>query len=265
MLSRTCLALLLGALALVPAPVSSAATTPPPLDLTYQPSGSLTVNLGDGSVVGAGTTIAPGPYWVTISNEFFAEHDTVHKWHLFGPGVDIVTDLNNGDNKVEQFLETLLPSSTYTAQDDYRPTLQVVFRTSATGSSTATASGGSASQAGSSSKAKTGSTGNVPVVGSARLGFRGELAATVSPAGKLSLTVDGKRVSEESLKAGRYAIVVVDRSKTAGLTLQRRDHASTTISGGPFTGKKTVELLFRPGRWLYFFGKGPETGFSVFS
>jgi hypothetical protein len=240
----------------------SSPATPPPLDLTYHPNGSLTVNLGDGSAVSGSVTIPPGPYWVTISNEFFAEHDTVHKWHLFGPGVDVVTDLNNGDNKVEQYLETLLPSSTYTAQDDYRPSLQVVFRTSATGSSIASPSAGSSSPG--SSKAKTGSIENAPTVGSARLPYRGELAATVSAAGRLSLTRGGKRVGGvASLKAGRYSIVVVDRSKTAGLTLQRLHFTGTTIAGGSFTGKRTVELTLRVGTWLFFFGRGPTTRFSV--
>src|SRR5438094_3705603 len=121
---------------------------PPPLYLTFDASGSLDVSLAGGAAVGPSTTILPGLYWVTFTNEFPAERDIVHKWHIFGPGIDIWTDLNCSDSTIEQYLETLRPSSTYTVQDDYHPTnLHVVFRTSATGSSTS--GPGSASSPGS--------------------------------------------------------------------------------------------------------------------
>jgi hypothetical protein len=240
------------------------AATPPPLNMTFQPSGSLTVALGDGTTVGSSTAIAPGAYWVTISNDFPAERDTIHKWHLFGPGVDVVTDLNNGDNKVEQYLETLQPSSTYTAQDDYHPTIQLVFRTASSGSS-GSVSTGSASSPSASSKTKGSSTGNNSLVGSDVLPFRGSLAASVSAAGALNLTRGGKRVGPLTLKSGRYSIVVDDRSKLAGFELRRLKHAATTITSGAFTGRKTAQLRLQPGRWFFFFGHGPESQFFVVS
>jgi hypothetical protein len=238
---------------------STHAAGPPPLYITYNANGNLTVGLTDGSGLG-GSALAPGPYWVTISNESYAEHDTVHKWHFFGAGVDVVTDLNNGDNKVEQYLETLQPGAAYTAQDDYRPALQVVVRTAATGSSTSGSSGGSPGSGG-----NLGSVSNTGVVGSEAFPFRGTLAAAVSKTGKLSLTRNGVRVTSLKLKTGRYAFAILDHSETVGFTLRRLKHAPLTISSAAFTGRKTVELNLPVGRWFFFFDDGAATQFFVVS
>ena len=134
--ARAQLALLVVATAFAFSAPGVQAATPPPLYVTYDANGTLTVSVSGGAVLGSSTAIPPGPYWVTFDNEFSAER-IVHKWRLSGPGVDVATlgvDLNC-DSSIEQYIGVLQPSSTYTVADDCHPAiLPVVFRTSATGS-----------------------------------------------------------------------------------------------------------------------------------
>src|SRR3954470_4959695 len=136
----TRLALLIGATAFALGALGAQAASPPPLYVTYDANSNLTVSVTGSS----NNAIPPGPYWVTFDNEFSSER-IVHKWHLVGPGVDVSTvgaDLNC-DSSIEQYIGVLQPSSTYTVQDDFHPALRaVVFRTSATGSSTSGQVGG---------------------------------------------------------------------------------------------------------------------------
>ena len=93
------------------------AATPPPLYVTYDANGTLSVSVSGGAVLSSSNAIPPGPYWVTFDNEFSAER-IVHKWHLLGPGVDVSTvgaDLNC-DSSIEQYIGVLQPSSTYTVR-----------------------------------------------------------------------------------------------------------------------------------------------------
>ncbi len=245
----------------------SQAASPPPLHLTYDVRGVLGVALPDGTAVVAGSAIPPGPYWVTIVNDFPAERDTVHKWHLFGPGIEVSTDLNNGDNRIEQYLETLQPSSTYTIRDDYRPTLQVVFRTAATGSSTPVSvgesSGGSSGGSSAGGAGKSDTNANKDAVGSKVLALRGTLNADVSTAGKLSLTFKGKKVN--TLKSGRYKVSVLDETSKSLFTLQRRGRKPVILSGRTFLGRRTVTLAFVAGQWMYYSSPRRKTYFIVVS
>jgi hypothetical protein len=255
---RVTFALAAGAVALaLPAACAQAAANVPPLYLTYLANGSLSVGLTDGSNLGPSSAIPPGQYWVTFTNDYPAERDTVHKWHIFGPGIDIWTDLNCSDSTIEQYLETLRPSSTYTVQDDYHPALQVVFRTAATGSSTA----------GSSPGTPTSTSGNAvqntDLVGSGLLPYRGSLGATVSAAGKLALRRAGKPVSSVSLRAGRYTIAVVDQSAKAGFTLEKATRAPLLLTTSAFVGRKSVKLELRAGKWLILSESAPPVSFVV--
>ncbi len=254
---RTSSVLLVGLAALVLCLTGAAAAAdPPPLYLTYRANGTLGVSLADGSSIGSGTTIPPGPYWVTFTNDFPAERDGVHKWHIFGAGIDIWTDLNCSDSTIEQYLETLHAGSTYTVQDDYHPSLQVVFRTAATGSSTA---GGSTAAT---AKAK-GVVHNSDVVGSRLLPYMGALAASVSTAGKLQLMRAGKPVSVGKLTRGRYTITVVDRSPKAGFTLRQARSAAMPLTDADFVGRKSLRVALDAGTWTFFSGGGPHTSFVV--
>ncbi len=261
-LQRVRLTLLVGVAAVVFCSQGAQAGSPPPLYLTFESNGSLTVTLANGAAVG-NSAIPPGPYWITFTNDFAAERDTDHKWHISGPGIDIWTDLNCSDSTIEQYLETLHPSSTYTVQDDYHPaSLRMVFRTAATGSSTSGSSSASPTTGSSGATVK-----NSDTVGSRTLlPYRGALVGAVTSAGKLTLLRKGKPVSSTSLKAGRYTITVVDRSAKAGFMLKKVKPSKEPfpVTGTAFVGKRSVRIQLGVGRWSFLSGANRPVGFFVF-
>ena len=80
--------------------------------------------------------------------------------------------------------------------------------------------------------------------------FRGTIAATVSAAGKLGISVAGKTIS--SLKSGRYSISVRDSSANAGFAVQRARGQPITITTKVFVGRKATIVDLKPGQWLAF-------------
>ena len=170
----------------------------------------------------------------------------VHKWHLSGPGVDVSTigaDLNC-DSSIEQYIGVLQPSSTYTVQDDLHATVRpVVFRTSATGSSTSAQSAAAAAGKGGPGVSSS------DIVGSDRLPYRGVLAAAVGAHGKLSFTRRGKAVS--SLRRGRYTIRVVDSSTKAGFMLEKvaPSRLRLGLTGPAFVGRRSIGVQLGAGHW----------------
>ena len=260
--SRAQLALLIGTTAFALSALGSQAASPPPLYVTYDANSNLSVSVAGGAALSSSSAIPPGPYWVTFDNEFSSER-IVRKWHLFGPGVDVSTvaaDLNC-DSSIEQYLGTLQPNSVYTVQDDFHPALRpVVFRTSATGSSTSGQVGGSSTAGKSGPNVK-----NSDIVGSGLSPYRGSLAAAVSAAGKLSLTRNGKPVSSTSLKTGRYTITVVDRSAKAAFTLKKVQPSKRTLglTSAAFVGRRSIRVQLGAGRWMLFSGAGAPTSHFV--
>jgi sarcosine oxidase gamma subunit len=103
------------------------------------------------------------------------------------------------------------------------------------------------------------------IVGSATASktFRGALAASVSAAGKVTLTRSGKAVT--SLKTGRYALTVTDRSRSAGFTLKALHGKPVAVTTGAFTGSKKVTLGLAPGRWYFFSPGGTQSQFFILS
>jgi hypothetical protein len=259
--ARARLALLIATTAFAYSALGAQAATPPPLYVTYDANGSLSVSVSGGAVLSSSTAIPPGPYWVTFDNEFSTER-IVHKWRLLGPGVDVATvgaDLNC-DSSIEQYIGVLQPSSTYTVQDDFHPAIRpVVIHTSATGSSTS----GQFAVPSPTGKAGPGVS-NSDIVGSARLPYRGSLAAAVDAHGKLSLTRGGRQVS--SLHKGRYTITVADASAKVGFTLQKVEPSSLRIglTSAAFVGKKSIGVPLGAGRWtLVSGGRAPTRSFVV--
>jgi hypothetical protein len=258
MSARTRLVLFVAAATLALGAVRAQAATTPPLYVTYDANGNLSVSVSGGVPLGSSTAIPPGPYWVTFDNEFSAER-IVHKWHLTGPGVDVSTlgtDLNC-DSSIEQYVGVLQPSSTYTVQDDFHPSIRpVVFRTSATGSST------SAQSASSARKTGPGVTSS-DIVGSDRLPYRGSLTAVVGAHGKLSFTRGRKPFS--SLRAGRYTVRVVDASTKAAFILEKLAPTRLTVglTSAPFVGRRSVAVRLGAGRWLVAGGSAPSRAFVV--
>jgi hypothetical protein len=253
--ARAQLALLIGTIAFALSALGAHAASPPPLYVTYDANGNLSVSVAGGAHVSSSSAIPPGAYWVTFDNEFSSER-IVHKWHLVGPGVDVSTtaaDLNC-DSSIEQYIGVLQPSSTYTVQDDFHPAIRpVVFRTSAAGSSTSGPVGGS------SPTGKSGSNVNTDIVGSLVLPYRGSLAAAVSAAGKVSLARGGKPVSSTQLKAGRYTITVVDGSAKAGFMLKKVAPSKLTLrlTSAAFVGRRSIRVQLGAGRWSLFSAAGP--------
>jgi hypothetical protein len=90
---------------------------------------------------------------------------------------------------------------------------------------------------------------------------RGTLEATVERSGEVSLSSGGKAVS--TLKAGRYALTVEDRSAHAGFSLQRLAGKPVTITAAAYTGEKTVELTLQAGEWTFFSSAARPTRFLV--
>jgi hypothetical protein len=220
----------------------------------------LEVVLGNGtrirSATAPGTVIPPGSYLLIVNTDVPETRDSFHIFHLFGPGVNMSSDLLPCENPREIYEVTLRPSSTFTYEDTRHPeTTHVVFTTSATGSSTDT-SGGSSGPAGTTSS---GTVSNSSTVGTAV--FRGTLAATVA-AGKLTLSRNGRAVSK--LKTGRYRIAVDDRTTTGGFMLLRPNKDTVRVTASAFVGKRAVTLTLRPGGWSY--GSGSVTRrFTVFT
>jgi hypothetical protein len=255
---RAQFALLIGTATFALSALPAEAASPPALYVTYDANSNLTVSLASGAALSSNSAIPPGTYWVTFDNEFSSER-IVHKWHLLGPGVDVSTlaaDLNC-DSSIEQYLGTLQPSSVYTVQDDFHPAIRpVVFRTSATGSSTSDQVGVSSSAGKSGSNVT-----NSDIVGSELLPYRGALAAVVSAAGRPSLTRAGGPVSSASLKAGRYTITVVDRSAKAGFALKKVTPSKRTLAltSAAFVGRRSFRVQLGAGRWTLFSGVGAST------
>jgi hypothetical protein len=77
------------------------------------------------------------------------------------------------------------------------------------------------------------------------------LKGVVGPGFTISLKKGGKKV--KTLKAGKYKIVVSDKSDFHNFTLEREKpskpklekHITTT----PFTGSKTIVMTLKPGSW----------------
>lgn len=231
------------------------------LYVNYTNNCTFTITTDSGAVA---TTIPPGTYTIQISTpQVFAEEDTsggdpgmvacdgMIQFQLTGPGVSVSSTLLEGDQDFEQQVATFLPSSTYVAQDNNQPSVtQTTFSTAASGSPqtsspVSSAPAGSATSSGSSSSAlgsASSTTSPAPFVGT--------LTATVSAAGKLSLTFKGRPVA--TLKAGRYTVKVTDKAKKAGFIVQGTGQSALTLTGSSFVGTHSATVDLTAGQWFYY-------------
>ena len=210
------------------------------------------------------TSIAPGSYQLQIMTpQVFAEVDlsgifdmtackSFVQFQLTGPGVNISTTLQDGDEDYGEFTVTFQPSGTYVAVDNNQPSLaRVSFTTLSSGTPitpTSPVTGGS----GGAGTTSGGTGGGKSAIGTS-IGtdpLRGTLIGLVSAAGKLSLTDRGKAVA--SLESGRYTVTVTDESAKGGFNLQQSKKNASAVTGIAFVGKKTVTLDFKPGQWLFY-------------
>jgi hypothetical protein len=258
---------------LVAAVIAPAGTPVAPPDLAglyfvYTMNCTFTVQNDSGNVV---TSIAPGKYDVTVRtpiqfgtvplNEMTgADPMTACKgmvqFQLTGPGINLNTTLLSGCGQDQQFTETFLPSSTYTAQDNNQASAtRTTFTTAATGSPTpppAIATGPNAA-----------ATQSSDIVGSGAKGaVQGTLTARLLANGALTLMENGKAVSK--LEAGKYRVTIADRSAKGGVTVQSAKlGSSTTLTTPAFVGTKTTTLILKAGTWTYYSGLGKIHRFVV--
>ena len=263
---RTRLATALVALLAVAGPVGAhgSPAASPSLTLNVNAAGFLELVLGNGTRIrtssAPGATIPPGPYLVIVNTDVVETRDTFHIFHLSGPGVNLSSDLLPCENPREVGTVTLRPSSTYVYEDSRNAEItRVVVTTSSSGSSAETSSSAPAPSTANAS----GTVSNSSHFGSAVAPFRGTLIGTVGPAGKLTLSRNGKSVS--SLKWGRYKIAVADRTPNGGFTLGRPDGKTVVVTRPSFVGTRTVTLALRAGRWMFFSAAAEKHHFTVVS
>ncbi|HWE81907.1 MAG TPA: hypothetical protein VG265_09675 [Gaiellaceae bacterium] len=245
------------AAALVVAASASAAgavgAAAPGMYVNFNANHTFLVTLVDGTVVGssagAPATLPAGAYQLYLNDTSGA----LMQFDLGGPGVSLVTNMTNAEDLAASYTETFQPSSTYTFRDDDAAGSPVFsFATSSTiavPSPATTTQPAPSPAAGATTGATSGST---DIVGSATAvpKNRGKLTATVSTAGKLQLGSAGRSVTV--LKTGRYTIAVVDRSRTAGFTLQETKRSARSLSGALFSGSRKLTLDLTPGQWFFY-------------
>lgn len=77
------------------------------------------------------------------------------------------------------------------------------------------------------------------------------LKGVVGPGYTISLKMGGKKV--KTLKAGKYKIVISDKSNFHNFTLEREKpsspHMEKHITATAFTGSKTITWTLKPGNW----------------
>jgi hypothetical protein len=77
------------------------------------------------------------------------------------------------------------------------------------------------------------------------------LKGVVGPGYSIKLTRNGHKVTK--LKAGKYKLVISDKSTIHNFTLERehpsKPHFEKTITATGFTGSKTIVWTLKPGSW----------------
>ena len=238
------------------------------MHITYNPDCTFVIHIdgtGNGITIPTDTTtIPPGTYQVQLrtpmpDNMFDpATCRTGANFSLTGPGVTYGIMIGaNGFTTGATFQETFLPSSTYVAVDLSRPSdSQISFSTAATGtpqdllgpipvSTTPTGPG----------------TTQADIVGSGLVSLQGTLEATVAPTGQATLASGGQPLS--AVQAGKYKIVVQDKTAKSGFFVQKLGQKALTISGTTFVGKRTVNVSLTPGTWMFYSQAGKTTRFLV--
>jgi hypothetical protein len=223
----------------------------PTLYVDYRDDCTFRVTNDAGATV---TSVAPGTYQVAISTgEPFGSYPLSTltdlaacrgnvSFRMTGPGVDVFTTLDGGDGAFEIHGVVLQAGGTYTLQDDRN--VAGTRRTIAAASSTPAAT--PASRPSTATAPKPEAKPNLDAVGK----VKGKLVASVTTAGKLSLTYKGRPVSE--LRSGRYTITVLDETSKTGFKIQRRGKPATTVSTNAFLGRRTVTVALARGQWMFY-------------
>jgi hypothetical protein len=218
------------------------------LQITYVGSSSLSLSV-NGSPVPAGGTVPAGSYNVLVDDA----DDTNPRFQLNGPGVSIDSNLNSTGMGIDRPATfgpfTFQAGSTYTARD-VNAGISISFGVGAASSSSSSSSASSSSSSSSTSvSSSSSSSASSSSSSSAKKALVGTLVGSVSAAGKASLTFRGRRVTK--LKAGTYALTVSDRSKKAGLVVEKLGYPAMTMSGPATVGSRSSRLVLSPGKWFF--------------
>ncbi len=231
------------------------------IHVTYAPDCTFTMTIDGGITVdnspAPGVTIPPGPYQIAIRTplpdaDFNPAFCTGPLFSLTGPDVNFSPNIGGGTGMTANV--TFSPSTTYEAVDGNRPSLQKFFTTAATGSSSSLLPPVPADTG-------TGTSTQPDLVGSGVVPMRGSLHASVSPSGAVTLAAAGKKAAK--LQAGRYSIVVDDRSAQRGFFVQKRGKSAVAVAGVRFTGKRTVVVNLTAGTWSFYAQASHATPFLV--
>jgi hypothetical protein len=193
-----------------------------------------------------GPTLPPGVYQILVlmPNPPQGYACGTPAFTLSGPGVNSVTTFPQQATLDNHVLPALQPSSTYTAFDQNAPTAtRVYFTTSATGSSSSLVTAAPTQTTGKGASQS-------DIVGSGITPVRGKLDAVIDTSGLAALSLDGRKVG--ALKAGRYELQAVDRTRRSGLMLRKSGHAAEAITTLAFKGEKTVNLNLTAGSWTVY-------------
>jgi hypothetical protein len=236
----------------------------PSLYVDYNTSCHFTMRLDSGAGVTSGTSIPYGTYQLVVTTPIAFSNgqggcDFIN-FSLTGPGVNYQTQLGQGDSTQEVTNQTFASGASYTASDNTVPPGSTIsFSASTTANSSSSSSSGSSSS-GASSGASQSPIGSEAGSSSSKLTFKGNLAGTVSAAGKLSLTFKGKAVA--TLAQGQYQLKVTDKSTKSGFIVDGGGH-KTTVTTPAYKGSKTVTLNVTNGQWWYSAKAGAEKIYFV--
>jgi hypothetical protein len=243
-----CAASAAGLLLLSPA-AHARQSAPLTVNVSFASDGTVTAALPDGTpfgtTSGSPTVIPAGYYTLLLTGPGGCTE--LPLFTLRGPGEDIQTDMSGGEVTAEQHIADFQPNSTYTwSANNSSPAILHTFVTTSQVVGTApTKSSGTSGSGGPSSQ---------DIVGSEIVPFRGVLTSTLSASGHLMITYKGSRAAR--LKAGRYTVVVNDRSRARGFTLKPPGRSATTLTSAAFVGKRSKSLDLTAGRWLAMLSPG---------
>ena len=212
------------------------------LDVTFSSSQTVSLTLPDGAPVGSTSgapTVIPAGYYTVVITGPMGLPAGLPYFHLTGPGVDLLSNLNEGGLESATISATLLPSSTYVWTNDAVPGVVHTLTTSASvqgtppGTAVSPVVGAPAE--------------SQDIVGSGVVALSGTLTGTVSATGKLSLVFKGKPAAR--LEAGRYRLVVSDHSTTSGFVLARGGDVPIPLTGAKYVGRQSTALDLAAGDW----------------
>ena len=124
----------LSSAAALPAASGAVGATALTLDVTFSANNTIAVTLPDGTSVGTASgapSAIPAGYYTVVLTGPMGLPSGLPYFHLSGPAVDLLSNLNEGGLETDTEHATLQPSSLYTWTDDALPGIAYRFTTTA--------------------------------------------------------------------------------------------------------------------------------------